>query len=217
MPIPPPPLPPLTISNINFRRNSTDQNNNKLEINECLWAVTDFEVQRACFFSRVCQKSSPKECVYLKVNPILQTGNSSCGESIAKSKSVIFYILFIGPTCGLCSLSMLFSGTPSADDLLKEGQSLKYTNNGEIFSAEWLLQLLKNNLASSPLNPNKTCSYIYDGNLDSEFIKEKIQQHCMLLVPYDADRNHLPSTQNGKKAHWCLLIGFLIDDDNDVS
>lgn len=117
----------------------------------------------------------------------------------------------------MCSLSMLFSGTPSADDLLKNGQKLKYTNNGEIFSAQWLLELLKENLETSALKADKTRSYIYDGNLDSEFIKEKLQQHSMLLVPYDADRNHLPSNQNGHKAHWCLVCGYLIDDNNDVS
>lgn len=112
---------------------------------------------------------------------------------------------------------MLFSGTPSADDLLKNGQKLNYTNNGEIFSAQWLLELLKENLETSALKADKTRSYIYDGNLDSEFIKEKLQQHSMLLVPYDADRNHLPSNQNGHKAHWCLVCGYLIDDNNDVS
>ena len=73
--IPPPPPLPISTPNINFKRNSIDQNNNnKLELNECRWAIGDPEVQKACFCSRVCQFSSPKECVYLKVDPILQTG-----------------------------------------------------------------------------------------------------------------------------------------------
>lgn len=70
---PPPPLPISVVSGF-LKRNSIDQNNNKVDLNECLWAVGDPDVQRACFFARTCLKSSPKECAYLKVDPILQNG-----------------------------------------------------------------------------------------------------------------------------------------------
>jgi hypothetical protein len=112
---------------------------------------------------------------------------------------------------------MLFGGVPSADDLLKKSIEKRYTNNGEMFSAAWLLDILKTNIDISRLKPEKIRSYIYDGELDSEFIKEKLRQHCMLLVPYDADVNHSPCIQNGHKAHWCLVCGYLIEDNNDVS
>jgi hypothetical protein len=112
---------------------------------------------------------------------------------------------------------MLYCGIPSADDLLKKAVEMKYTNNGEMFSAFWLLDILKKNIHNSRLNPEKVRSYLYDGELDSEFIKEKLRQHCMLLVPYDADVNHSPCIQNGHKAHWCLVCGYLIEDNNDVS
>jgi hypothetical protein len=70
----PPPLPPTAEITFN-KRNSIDQkSNNKLELNECLWAVGDPDVQRSCFFARTCRTASPKECVYLVVDPILQTG-----------------------------------------------------------------------------------------------------------------------------------------------
>lgn len=73
--VPPPPPLPISTANSTFKRNSIDQNNNnKLEFSECRWAIDDPEVQRACFFARTCLNSSPKECVYLKVDPILQTG-----------------------------------------------------------------------------------------------------------------------------------------------
>ncbi|CRK94537.1 CLUMA_CG008040, isoform A [Clunio marinus] len=191
--VPPPPPLPLSSININSKKNSIDQNNNKLQFSECLWAVGDPEVQRACFFARTCLHTSPKECTYLRVEPILQTG----------------------PTCGLCALSMVYCGTPTADDLLETAIKCKYTNNGEMFSASWLLSLLKQSVNNSSLNPGKVKSYIYDGDLDSEFIKEKLKQHCMLLVPYDADRNHSPSNQNGHKAHWCLICGYLIEDTDN--
>ena len=72
--VPPPPPLPISTACSTFKRNSTDQNNNKLEFSECLWAVGDPDVQRACFFARTCLHSSPKECAYLKVDPILQNG-----------------------------------------------------------------------------------------------------------------------------------------------
>lgn len=78
---PPPPIPALSVF---LKGNSIDQNNNskfspnKVEFKVCLWALNDPEVQRACFFGRACLESSPRECVYLKVNPILQTGGLNC-------------------------------------------------------------------------------------------------------------------------------------------
>lgn len=212
--VPPPPPLPISTAAQNFKRNSIDQNNNKLEFSECLWAVGDSEVQRACFFARTCLRSSPKECVYLKVNPILQTG-----EFLGNTNQILFYKwkIILGPTCGLCALSMLYGGTPSADDILVNAVDRRYSNNGEMFSAQWLLEVLKENLSSSAVKPEKIRSYIFDGPLDSDFIKDKLQQHCMLLVPYDADRNHSPCNQNGHKAHWCLICGYLVEDNNDVS
>lgn len=72
--VPPPPPLPISTAAVNFKRNSIDQNNNKLELSECLWAVGDPEVQRACFFARTALMESPKECAYLKVKPVLQSG-----------------------------------------------------------------------------------------------------------------------------------------------
>jgi hypothetical protein len=113
---------------------------------------------------------------------------------------------------------MLCSGTPTADELLKNAVQFKYTNNGEMFSTKWLLELLKKSLLpSSAINPSNIRPYIYDGSLDSDFIKEKLKRHAMLLVPYDADRNHAPCNNNGHKAHWCLIVGYLVEDSNDVS
>lgn len=126
--------------------------------------------------------------------------------------------LILGPTCGLCALSMLYSGYPTADELLEKAISLKYSNNGEMFSAFWLLQLMKETLSmASVKTPEKVRAYIYDGELNSDFIKEKLRQHCMLLVPYDAERNHYPCLLNGHKAHWTLICGYLVDDSGDVS
>lgn len=112
---------------------------------------------------------------------------------------------------------MLFGGVPAAGDLLTNAIKRCYTNNGEMFSAQWLLEILKENIKFSIQNPDKVRAYIFDGVLDSDFIKEKLKRHCALLVPYDADRNHSPSNENGHKAHWTLICGYLIEDRSDVS
>lgn len=132
-------------------------------------------------------------------------------------RNVYKWKIFLGPTCGLCALSMMYQGFPSAESLLRDAINHKYTNNGEMFSAVWLLELLKINLPASTIKPDKVRAYLYDGSLNSDFIKEKLKQHAMLLVPYDADKNHAPCNNNGHKAHWCLICGYLIEDNNDVS
>ncbi|KAL7018593.1 hypothetical protein ACKWTF_010824 [Chironomus riparius] len=197
--IPPaPPLPPISCF---IKSTFIDPNNNKfisnrVEFRVCLWAIKDPEVQRACFFARTSLDSSPKECSYMRVDPILQTG----------------------PTCGLCALSMLFCGLPTADELLQKAIKLQFSRNGEMFSANWLLQLLNDNLSVANVKfPDRIRSYLFEGVLNSDFIKEKLRQHSMLLVPYDADKNHSPCMLNGHKAHWTLICGYLIDDSGDVS
>lgn len=134
---------------------------------------------------------------------------------LVQSKNVWF---ILGPTCGLCALSMLFCGLPTADELLQKAVKIQFSKNGEMFSANWLLQLLNDNLSVANVKfPDRIRSYIFEGVLNSDFIKEKLRQHSMLLVPYDADKNHSPCMLNGHKAHWTLICGYLIDDSGDVS
>ena len=195
---PPPPFHPFLTGNTQFLRNSNNSNNNNLELTFCTWAQNP-EVQRSCFFAGICINNPPKECVYLKVEPILQ----------------------VGPTCGLVAASMLMQGKPSAGELLQQAIDLDYSNNGEMFSAKWLLTILNQNLPVSSAcskNPANLKAYLDDGNLSSEYIKEKLRNHCMILVPYDSDKaNHAPCNKNGHKAHWCLIVGYLIDESNNVS
>lgn len=39
----------------------------------------------------------------------------------------------------------------------------------------------------------------------------------MLKYRYDSDFNHAPCLKNGHKAHWALVIGCLIDENDRVS
>lgn len=38
-----------------------------------------------------------------------------------------------------------------------------------------------------------------------------------LAYSYDSDFNHAPCLRNGHKAHWAVIIGCLIDDQNRVN
>lgn len=81
-----------------------------------------------------------------------------------------------------------------------------------MFSAVNLHTLLRLNLQY--LNNNvETC--LYNGLLDSESIKSELQSGSILLVPYDADVVHTPATLKGHKAHWALIVGYLITESQE--
>lgn len=185
-PTPPPPLPTTKISS------STDSKPFKvISFDECKWAVKFPDVQRACFFSKVCPVLPPKQCKFTKIEPILQNG----------------------PCCGLVALSMLFNGKISVEELLGEAQKNGFTKNGEMFSANFMFELFVKNITDEDdLNVS-----LYDGILNKDVIKRKIEIGSVLLVPYDADVNHSPCLKKGHKAHWAIILGYLEDEYEEVS
>ena len=40
--------------------------------------------------------------------------------------------------------------------------------------------------------------------------------HLHFLYSYDADCNHAPCLKNGHKAHWTLLVGVLLEFENNI-
>lgn len=180
-PIPPPPLP-----NIKTNLLSISKPLKVISFDECKWAVKYPDVQRACFFSKICPVLPPKQCKFTKIEPILQNG----------------------PCCGIVALCMLFNGKISFEKLLNEALEKGFTKNGEMFSANFLFELLIKNL-------NEDDGYkvsLYDGVLNKDVIKKKIETGSVLLVPYDADVNSSPCLKNGHKAHWAIILGYLQDD-----
>ena len=81
---------------------------------------------------------------------------------------------------------MLLGGLPTAGDLLKQAKNLGYSKNGEMFSAKYLCDILKQNLNYN-YKPDVR-AYLFSGKLNCEFIIQKLQDKAMILVPYDADR-----------------------------
>ncbi|XP_055541070.1 actin maturation protease [Wyeomyia smithii] len=162
---------------------------------ECIWATQYPEIQKACYLRRVCQFAPPKELRVQNVTSILQ----------------------MGPTCGLTALSMLFEGSPSAKSFLEMAIEKGYSNNGEMFSACQL-----NDLLAIALDENRhlveygpVTHTLVGGDMDDANIRMQLRLGAMFLVPYDPDRNHTPSLNRGHKAHWALIVGYLIDQFDD--
>lgn len=122
-PTPPPPISTFLKCESN-KSNLKTLVNKKPLLEECLWAIEYPELQKACFLARICTDKPPVKCSFYNIASILQ----------------------VGPTCGLTALSMLLGGIPPAEQLLHEAQQKHFTNNGEMFSAHNLYELICDNL-----------------------------------------------------------------------
>uniref|UniRef100_A0A182RQS1 Actin maturation protease n=1 Tax=Anopheles funestus TaxID=62324 RepID=A0A182RQS1_ANOFN len=220
-PPPPPPSPappqptlpktPLSELNLDVLNNSSNRigkpyHNVILSSGECVWAMQYPEIQKACFLNRVCQYAPPRELRVQNVEPILQNG----------------------PTCGLTALSMIFDGAPSATALLELAVARGYSNNGEMFSARQLNELFEQVLEENRhLVEYKPVTHtLVGGWMDDPNIQIKLRLGAMFLVPkilsltdtnrsYDPDKTHTPCLNKGHRAHWALVVGYLIDQFND--
>lgn len=112
-----------------------------------------------------------------------------------------------GPMCGLVALSiasLLLTGKPhSPEQLLSKARKKGYSNNGEIFSAQHLLDLATSELQCKG-------SLVHTTTVTSGDILTSIAQRRALVVPYDADKDHSPCLAQGHRAHWCTLVGFAV-------
>lgn len=210
---PPPPPPPPTatpcqqsktplselnvvdVINNNGNRIGKPHHNVILSSGECAWATQYPEIQKACFLNRVCQYAPPRELRVQNVEPILQNG----------------------PTCGLTALSMIFDGSPSAKALLEQAIARGYSNNGEMFSARQLNELFEVVLEENRhLVEYKPVTHtLISGWMDDPNMQIKLRLGAMFLVPYDPDKNHTPCLNRGHRAHWALVVGYLIDQFED--
>ncbi|XP_050100475.1 UPF0692 protein CG33108 [Anopheles aquasalis] len=174
---------------------TTNHDNVILATGECTWAKPYPAIQKACFMNRVCQYAPPRELRVQMVEPIMQHG----------------------PTCGLTALSMIFDGAPSASSLLDLAVRRGYSNNGEMFSARQLNDLFEVVLQENRhLVEYKPVSHtLVGGWMDDPNIQLKLRLGAMFLVPYDPDKNHTPCLNKGHRAHWALIVGYLIDQFED--
>uniref|UniRef100_A0A7I4YUD5 Actin maturation protease n=1 Tax=Haemonchus contortus TaxID=6289 RepID=A0A7I4YUD5_HAECO len=114
-----------------------------------------------------------------------------------------------GPQCGLVALSMatkyLGLERKEISEILECARKLGFTNQGEMFSAEWLRQL-----ASSMWPVRATVISIPEA---SKLLK-LIDSGKAVLIAYDCAKNFEPALRNGHGAHWALLAGYAYVDVN---
>lgn len=117
-------------------------------------------------------------------------------------------VIQVGPTCGLVAISMaskLVHGQiveqASPTELLLKARQLKYTKQGEIFSAENLLKLSLDHLQ---------CSGTLISFDNANTVVSLILKRSTIIFPYDCDKNHMPCKLKGHKAHWALSVGCAI-------
>ncbi|XP_017847202.1 UPF0692 protein CG33108 [Drosophila busckii] len=191
MPAAPPPPPPLPSCVKCCPTATTTTTVKKCQLNDATfsqggWAKEHPDILKACFLARVCERGIPKKCQYRDIRSIIQ----------------------VGPTCGLTALSMILDGSPSAGELLADAVELKYTLNGEMFSGHNLHKLTNKHLKIG------SCQ-LHEGAINCTNIREHILSGGCLLVAYDAAVNHEPCLKKGRSAHWALILGYLIDTEDE--
>lgn len=157
---------------------------------ECLWARDFPDLQKSCYLARVCQFQRPLECRYYITPGIIQSG----------------------PTCGLVASSILLNGDPDFKQLLALAQERGFTNHGEMCSAGQLQAMLSE---VSDRGGHQLSIHAFQGSLADDKIKSQLRLGSCLLVPYDADLNHSPFDGQGRKAHWAVIIGYLVDAQDE--
>ncbi|XP_067617231.1 actin maturation protease [Eurosta solidaginis] len=214
---PPPPAYQQQPQSANNTKNKLQKTPTSQQLPSCTWALEYPELQKACFLARVCEERPPLQYQLHKIDVILQ----------------------YGPTCGLVALSMLLGGTPSTNELLHIAKERLYTNNGEMFSAQNLFELTCDTLKSIEVigeenettnasltdeTSAKKCRHalalaaeceLHQGPLDCAKVRAALKAGACIFIAYDPDYNHSPCLKHGHKAHWALIIGYLISDKNE--
>nr|XP_045592215.1 uncharacterized protein LOC123754096 [Procambarus clarkii] len=111
-----------------------------------------------------------------------------------------------GPQCGIVALSMasqVFPETVEVVELLEAAKKLGYSCHGEMFSCDAMAKLAGGiNGMEATVRRDVLCN--------PRNILELLMQGDLILVPYDAERNHMPGLRNGYKAHWGVVCGCLV-------
>lgn len=119
-----------------------------------------------------------------------------------------------GPMCGLVALSIasqLLNGRAyPPDHLLARAKDMGYSKQGEMFSAQNLLDLSHREL-------NCTGTVLQTNSVDVRDLLMALTEGKAIVVPYDADKDHSPCLAGGTKAHWCTLVGFAVLSDSTLS
>uniref|UniRef100_A0A1B0DBT1 Actin maturation protease n=1 Tax=Phlebotomus papatasi TaxID=29031 RepID=A0A1B0DBT1_PHLPP len=98
------------------------------------------------------------------------------------------------------TISMILNGASTADQFFRKARVKKITAMGEMFSAVNLLDILQ--------------KFQSQEGFSGKYHMLEVKSDACLIVPYDFDVTHSPCLRKGHKAHWALVVGYLIDDKN---
>ncbi|GFR73803.1 UPF0692 protein C19orf54 homolog [Elysia marginata] len=197
-PLPPPPPPPLSAPVIKRLNDTSDQR----------------EQSKGQIVGRPVDCLSPFEQSRKAFRDLHLQGLLTEGEDVVLScYNPIKPVLQNGPVCGLVALSMASQLTnenhASPDAIFSEAQKQGFSKQGEMFSVSHMKELssyflecpVKHLILGDDAQPEK-----------SELLE--IITHLLLrnvlLVPYDADKNHSPCLRKGHKAHWAVITGIFV-------
>ena len=126
----------------------------------------------------------------------------------------------IGPTCGLTAIRMIrdfYRASKSSDDndteqdsLLANAQKRGYTDDGEMFDADQLRDLMKDQLSTESSTKRFIVKTHETSSLTTREIESTIQKGGIWIIPYDSNpRTKLPGNFKGIHAHWGIVVGIL--------
>uniref|UniRef100_A0A1B0D5G9 Actin maturation protease n=1 Tax=Phlebotomus papatasi TaxID=29031 RepID=A0A1B0D5G9_PHLPP len=108
----------------------------------------------------------------------------------------VYTILQHGPTSGFVTISMILNGASTADQFFRKTKEKRFTAMGEMFTA-----------ANSGHSPNSRVRRDFSESVNCS----RVIPNACHIVPYDYDVNLSPCLRKGYKAHWTLVVGYLID------
>ncbi|XP_059150047.1 actin maturation protease-like [Physella acuta] len=154
------------------------------------------------------QKESRKAFKYFHCSRGLQENKATnLKHTFLSSYSPVKPVLQNGPICGFVALAMAAQLTHvksvTTEEIFLEAKHKGFSKQGEMFSAQSMQEMASIFLACKVEHVHQT-----QEKLTWKYLVQHLMKGSLLLVPYDADRNHSPCQKKGHKAHWALITGF---------
>ena len=164
--------------------------------------------------------SEPIKFMHHILNEHNSTSFSSGEKVIITSSHKVSPVLQEGPTCGLVCITMagqLLQGKESivpggtlnqecklhVENILSYAKQECLSKKGEMFSVHSMKQIVRDYLLwQAEVLDTET----QDWSLEDMMIDVLLGQ-SVVLMPYDADKDHSPCLAGGHSAHWCVLVG----------
>ncbi|XP_073816375.1 actin maturation protease [Musca autumnalis] len=236
---PQPPAPPTLQCATNNSNDSTVKRQ-KPQLEECLWSIDQPELQKACFLARICTTRKPKSCAYYNINSILQVG-PTCGltavsmllggllpPTVLLQEAKERHYTYNGEMFSARNLFQLIcdylpiinNNNNNIDDNDTQKCSNLNANDTDIRHShrktESTTTITTTPQQLTAVHHRPIECEMHEGRLNCAKVRDAlVQQGACLFVPYDPDFNHSPCLKSGHKAHWALIIGYLITDKDE--